>query len=257
MSHHGSQVVVRNSLFDHNGATGVRDVYDDCDSNYEDCVFFENLVAGVDAMGRRHRFLRCLFLDNYGAGLSISKGVTAEVEGCTVKGEGTERSGIRGWQSTLEVKKTVLSTLKVGISVAESRATLQWNAFTLCELNYDWHFQEGWKSALGNLKCDHNQFSEGAFRLSQKEKPMPFADFRTATQLDAASVSVVPTKPVIPPVLSAGGFAQKTRPEENPYGSGLAARLPDKYRDLPPPDARVGRPVEGAAGKQGVPGKVE
>jgi hypothetical protein len=239
MSHHGSQVIIRNSLFDHNGATGVRDVYNDCDSTYEDCVFFENLVAGVDAMGRKHRFVRCLFLDNFGAGISIAKEVIAEVDGCTFKG--AERSGVRGWKCEFTVKNSTLDGLKAGIGVAESKATLTGNAFLNCEWNYDWQFQNGWKEALPNLKSEKNLFVKGSFRLSQQETKVSYPDFVSATRLDAASLFLTPSEPA---KTASGSTSTPMQQGDTSYGSTIPASLPEKYRNLPSPDPRVPSPVK-------------
>lgn len=239
MSHHGSQVVIRKSIFDHNAATGVRDVYNDCDSTYEDSVFFENLVAGVDAMGRLHRFARCLFLDNFGAGLTVAKDATAEVEGCTFKGV-PDRAGIRGWRCVFSVKNSSLERLKTGLSIAESQADVTGNVFRHCEVNEDWYFPEGWadKVEQGKLKSGGNLFMRGAFRLSNKESTIPWEAFVSRTGQDAASQYLGAISPSMEQ--ATGRFESEGRS----FGSAIPAMLPEKYRKLSSPDPRVPEPPQ-------------
>lgn len=237
MSHHGSQVMTRNSIFDHNGATGVRDVYDDCDSTYEDCVFFENLVAGVDAMGRSHRFIRCLFLDNFGSGLSVSKQVAAEVEDCTFKGA-PERAGVRGWRCVFSVKNSSLEKLKTGISIAESKAVITGNVFRHCEVNEDWYFPEGWAAniAEGRLRSGENLFVGGVFKLSNKEPVVLWEAFVARTGQDASSRYIGAVSSSME--LASGRIESEGRT----FGSAIPAMLPEKYLQLSSPDPRVPQP---------------
>ncbi len=232
MSHHGAQVVTKNSVFDHNGGAGVRDVWPKCESIYEGCAFVGNSPAGADVRGKQHRFTNCYFLGNKGIQIQVENNVTADVDGCYFDAAGTV--GVHAWKNKVSVKTSTFRGMNPGVNVLDASVSIAQCAFVDCRLNLQLLMTDGLDAAVsaGQIISDNNLFAGGAFRLSNGGPEVSALSYREKTGLDASSV-------VVESLSDSDLAAAPVTVEGKSFGSSLSPTVPEQFSNLTNPDPIV------------------
>ncbi len=83
ISHHGSEVTVRDSRFDHNAGCGIVDVYANAKTRYERCVVEDDTYrGGVEFLKGQFSMRDCVIRGNPSKAFLVSKGARAVFENC-------------------------------------------------------------------------------------------------------------------------------------------------------------------------------
>jgi hypothetical protein len=83
ISHHGSQVVVRDSRFDHNAGCGIVDVYPEAKTRYERCLVEDDTYrGGVEFLKGEYSMQDCVIRNNPGKAFAVNKGARAAFRNC-------------------------------------------------------------------------------------------------------------------------------------------------------------------------------
>ena len=235
LGNHGSNVVVKNSTFDHNKQFGARDELAKCESRYEDCAFVENHPAGVECRGSKHRFVRCYFYNNSEIQAQSGKGANIDLDNSYFHSPGN--IGVHLWQDQGSIKNCTFDGLSVGIDVLDAAAVCTGNAFKSCSMNMQVEITGGLDAeiAAGNYKSNANLFVDGSFRIEHQGPELTYIEFAEKTGLDTNSVSVAS-------ITKADSTTAPIKVGGKPYGSNLTPALPQKLMNLQSPDPRVQSP---------------
>jgi len=189
MSHHGSTAIVKNSIFDHNADAGIRDVFPECESTYENCIFAYNRTSGIDAKGRKHTVRDSLFLNNDRTQIRVEKDSLGIVEGCYFLAPGLDGIGI--YKSSAIVTRNTFADLKVGFRAGQGTATLEGNAFLRNEipLSYFEH-ADAEHPTYEAIKSNNNLFVGGQFKLGESKPALAFVDYIQQTGQDQNSIEI-------------------------------------------------------------------
>lgn len=189
MSHHGSTAFAKNSIFDHNADAGIRDVWPDCESTYERCIFAYNQTSGIDAKGKLHVIRDSLFLNNNRTQIRVEKDASANVDNCYFLAPGLDGVGI--YKSTCTVSRCTFANLQVGFRAGQGSAMLEGNAFLNNELPLAYfEHADAERPTYEFIKSDNNLFVGGQFKLGESKPVIPFADYLQQTGQDADSIEI-------------------------------------------------------------------
>lgn len=131
ISHHGSEVVVRNAHFHHNAGCGIVDVYPEAKIRYENCLIEENTWrGGVELHKGQFEMENCIIRANPGKALTVVKGAQAVLRNCLLVGPADEKTlGIRlDGDAMLEMANCTLygfGRAMVAAFTAEGRLTMR------------------------------------------------------------------------------------------------------------------------------------
>ena len=127
MSHHGSEVVVRNAHFHHNAGCGVVDVYPEARTRYEHCLIeSDTWRGGVEFHSGVFDMADCLIRANPKRTLTVTKGARVKLRNCLLVAPevGTPTGvSVDGAGSELDMQNCTFFGFAVGLDARVSGTT--------------------------------------------------------------------------------------------------------------------------------------
>lgn len=141
ISHHGSEVTVRDSRFDHNAGCGIVDVYDAVKVRYERCLIEDDTYrGGVEFHSGEFVMEDCVIRNNPRKAVEVTRpNVRATLRNCLLLGpEGSPATGISHGQGRLALERCTLFRFGTGLAVGPgiSNLTVTGCAFIACGTAY-------------------------------------------------------------------------------------------------------------------------
>ncbi|MDX9868542.1 MAG: right-handed parallel beta-helix repeat-containing protein [Kiritimatiellia bacterium] len=203
ISHHGSEVTVRDSRFDHNAGCGIVDVYDAVKVRYERCLIEDDTYrGGVEFHSGEFVMEDCVIRNNPRKAVEVTRpNVRVTLRNCLLVGtEGSQAAGVYHGNGTLRMERCTIFGFRTGIAVSPLAGTLivEGCAFIRCGTHYALP-----KSAAGaplpSVMSDHNAFDAATFVLHG----IPYASaqwdaMRARTGLDTHSIRLPQSAPAPP-----------------------------------------------------------
>jgi hypothetical protein len=193
ISHHGSQVTVRDSRFDHNAGCGIVDVYPEVKARYERCLIENDTYrGGVEFHDGEFVMEDCVIRNNPGKALSVARpGSRVTLRNCLLIGrEDGKDAGVYQGEGSLVMDRCTLYRCGKGLIIGASakNTTVTNCAFVACAENY---------AAMPPAKpdpdqvrvVDYNAFAPAPFTFAGGTfKPEKWAEFKAKTGFDAHSL---------------------------------------------------------------------
>ena len=175
ISHHGSQVLVRNSHFHHNAGGCVVDVYPEARIRYENCLMEDDTWrGGVEFYSGHFEMVDCVIRGNPKKAMLVTRGADVMLRNCLLIGQGEGR--VQGLQVTEKSKLTMenctLANFNIGLIVKEDcDVTVRNSAFLNCQSNWEVTVPAG-PEDLGSrlsksLLSDGNAFESSPFVVKE------------------------------------------------------------------------------------------
>ncbi|MFA6292216.1 MAG: right-handed parallel beta-helix repeat-containing protein, partial [Victivallales bacterium] len=208
ISHHGSQVTVRDSRFDHNAGCGIVDVYPEVKVRYERCLIEDDTYrGGVELYSGEFVMEACVIRSNPGKELSVNRpGTRVTLRNCLLIGrEGGKDTGIQQGEGMLTLERCTFYRLKTGLVVSPSAVKLSMSrcAFLDCEQNYV-ILPPGKDAPARDVAIDDNAYEPASFSVGGRVyNPEQWADFQAKTGYDSHSTMRKIDKPLPPWTLPA------------------------------------------------------
>ena len=203
MSHHGAEVVVRDSWFHHNAGAGIVDVYSEAKVTYENCrIEFDTWRGGVEFHSGEFQMIGCEIRANPQKGITVTKGATLLLRDSLVEGGGQEKEGLVGIKlgegSALRVMNTTIRGFSTALEAtinAQTELTVDscWFEGNDRHLDFSEMHRKGRAafSAEDRVTLKKNHFEAAGFRhVLKRESDTGWrveTDMFTATQYDAFS----------------------------------------------------------------------
>lgn len=191
MSHHGAQVLIKNSKFDHNAGCGVVDVYPECRTKYVNCIIEDDVYrGGVEFYKGKFEMENCIIRNNPNHALNVGKQAEVKLTNCTFVGNGKSRGVSAGDIRSFEMKSCTLKGFTVGLNM--------WGQTPFPGTVTDCTFEEcgtvySITAKTRKFKFNNNTLCDGKIVLDRKE--IPFQKFVEKTGLDKESVLKKEGKP--------------------------------------------------------------
>lgn len=113
ISHHGADVLVKNSHFHHNAGAGVVDVYPEVNARYENCLIEDNAWrGGVELHNGTFEFANCIIRRNPNSQIVVTKQAEATFTNCLIVGKIRDNRNISPGSSGVKVGDVSRLTLK-------------------------------------------------------------------------------------------------------------------------------------------------
>ncbi len=192
ISHHGAEVTVRGSRFDHNAGCGIVDVYPEAKVRYERCLIEDDTYrGGVEFHNGEFVMEDCVIRGNPGSELSVCRpGTRVTLRNCLIIGrEGGKDTGIQQGEGSLTLDRCTFYRLKTGLVVGAGAAKLVMNhcAFLDCAQNYLIQ-PSGKDAAPREIAIDDNAYAPAPFTVGGITfTPEQWADFQAKTGFDTHS----------------------------------------------------------------------
>lgn len=144
ISHHGSEVTVRNSWFHGNAGCGIVDVYPDCRVHYESCLIEDDVFrGGVEFHKGVFSMENCIVRNVPAKALGTAKGARVTLRNCIFEaGEHPEATGISVGGEELVMENCTVRGFETGLrimgQVGTVRVTLRNCEFLECANVYFW-----------------------------------------------------------------------------------------------------------------------
>jgi hypothetical protein len=191
MSHHGAEVTVKNSRFDHNAGCGVVDVYPECKTKYINCLFEDDAFrGGVEFHSGEFEMENCVIRNNTGKVISVNKNAKVKLTNCLFWSKDPKYCGVNVGSGELYMKNCTVYNARIGLSIwlwkEKIKIDMSNCAFIGNKLNYSW----GKAKVEGNdnFKFDYNFLTPEPLTVyGKKYKPEQWDEYRKATKLDAHS----------------------------------------------------------------------
>ena len=140
MSHHGSEVVVRNGFFHHNAGCGIVDVYPEAKIRYEHCLIeSDTWRGGVEFLHGDFEMVDCVIRANPKKALKVTKGAHVTLRNCLmIAPEIGATTGLSFDDGKLEVSNCTFYGFAVGLDARVSstnRIEISHCAWLRCKLN--------------------------------------------------------------------------------------------------------------------------
>ena len=192
ISHHGAEVTVRDSRFDHNAGCGIVDVYPEVKARYERCLVEDDTFrGGVEFHNGEFVMEDCVIRGNPGSELGVCRpGTRVILRNCLVIGrEGGKDTGIQQGGGSLTLERCTFYRLRTGVVVGAGAAKLAMSrcAFIACEQNY--LIQPPGKDAPSReITIDDNVYAPAPLTVDKiVYKPEQWAEFQAKTGFDSHS----------------------------------------------------------------------
>lgn len=171
MSHHGAEVIVRDSHFHHNAGGGVVDVYPEAKVRYENCLIeADTWRGGVEFHKGEFEMVDCVIRANAKAAISVVKGAKARLVNCEFLGadDGQTRGLSLGEGSTLTIENCRFSGFSTGVSAVLTQGTQLrlenariFDCPTLLQVITKQFAEEAGLPLQSDISIDACQFSDG------------------------------------------------------------------------------------------------
>jgi len=191
MSHHGSEVTIRNAHFHHNAGCGVVDVYPECRTRYENCLIeADTWRGGVEFHKGEFEMVNCRIRGNAEKALTVAKGARVTLRDCVLSGPaGALADGVTvGEGCRLILVNCTLrgfETAMIATLTATTRLELRNCVFEACDTNLRLNFRRGqgeaepevdeviraagiWFKGGGFTVIDRRQDDAGKWRVSER-----------------------------------------------------------------------------------------
>jgi hypothetical protein len=205
ISHHGSEVTVKNSWFHHNAGCGIVDVNMPngmCKSTYINCLIEDNPYrGGVELRGYEHEMINCIVRNG---GIAICRTAKAKIKNCLIIGPETPKGNNRGIGvspgTELEMSDSTVYNfsrgLTQGIWTTGCKIKVQNSAFINCGVAYYFGVPKD-SSVKAEFSSNFNYFAPGNFNINRKK--MDFTKYKELKGLDADSVATEKYEGSLPP----------------------------------------------------------
>jgi len=203
ISHHGSEVTVRDSRFDHNAGCGIVDVYDAVKVRYERCLIEDDTYrGGVEFHSGEFVMEDCVIRNNPRKALEVTRpNVRVTLRNCLLMGpEDRLATGISHGQGSLRMERCTLSRFGTGLSVGPgiSNLTVTGCAFIACGTSYNL-LRPVVPGEGPRVESDGNFFEPGPILVhGVSYAPAAWEAFRAKTGFEAHSVCQ-PYEGALPP----------------------------------------------------------
>jgi hypothetical protein len=213
ISHHGTEVTVKNSWFHHNAGCGIVDVWPACRSIYINCLIEDNPYrGGVELLGGEHEMIDCIVRNG---SLSIGRKAKAKIKNCLIINGGIICSS----PSPVEIVNCTLYKSKKGIGGWGQRDMKISNcAFIDCESVYSWNTNDKIK-----INSNFNYFAPAKFYINRRN--IDFAKYKKLTGQDADSVVVEKYEGKLPPYQTITFGKQKAGADIDTNKIGINSKL--------------------------------
>lgn len=192
MSHHGAEVLIKNSRFDHNAGCGVVDVYTECKTKYVDCVIEDDFYrGGVEFHRGTFEMSNCVIRNNTGKALSMGKGSKVKLTNCLFWVKDQKYAGVSIGDGKIEMRNCTIYNGKTGISIwindKEIQADITNNVFINNKENYFWNKPK--QAGIDKFHIDYNVLTPAPLKAyGQTYTADQWNDYREATGFDAHSL---------------------------------------------------------------------
>ena len=192
ISHHGSEVTVKNSRFDHNAGCGIVDVYPECRTRYVECLIEEDTYrGGVEFHSGEYEMENCIIRNNKGKALSINRSAKVKLSNCVFIAGEKKYPAILLCDGQLYMKNCTVYNASEGLSIWPCKRDISIEilncAFINNQVHYSWKNHE--KYGVAKLNFDFNSLTPSPLKAYDKVyKPEQWADFQKETELDVHSL---------------------------------------------------------------------
>ena len=192
ISHHGSEVTVRDSRFDHNAGCGIVDVYPAVKVRYERCLIEDDTYrGGVEFHNGEFVMEDCVIRGNPAKALSVGRdGVRATLRNCLLIGrEGGKDPGIQHNEGSLTLDRCTFYRFGTALTVGKTTTKLSMShcAFIGCGQNYV-ILPSGKDAPRRDIAIDDNAYEPASFTVDGVVyKTEQWTELQTKTGFDPHS----------------------------------------------------------------------
>ncbi len=136
ISHHGSQVIVRDSRFDHNAGCGIVDVYTNVVARYERCLVEDDTYrGGVEFLSGEFSMVDSVVRNNPGKAFAVNRNARATFVNCLFIGpDSGDVSGGMVYDGDLTLDRCTFYRFGTGLTIGQPciRLAMTGCAFVQC-----------------------------------------------------------------------------------------------------------------------------
>ena len=193
ISHHGAEVTVRDSRFDHNAGCGIVDVYDAVKVRYERCLIEDDTYrGGVEFHSGEFVMEECVIRNNPRKAVEVTRpNVRVTLRNCLLMGpEDRSACAVSHGQGSLKMERCTLYRFGTGLVVGPgiSNLTVTGCAFISCDTGYNLVGSAA-EGAGTRVESDGNFFEPCAFQVhGARYAPADWDAFRAKTGFEKHSI---------------------------------------------------------------------